>query len=103
MTRTIRVAAVRAVLNRAPRGALGSRDVEPITRLDQQPEDGRADCERTHVEHRGHAIADEADLAGGELGDELKDELEVFQWVDSRSRDWRFLLATCRSAPGRLI
>ena len=71
MTRTIRVAAVRAVLNRAPRGALGSRDVEPITRLDQQPEDGRADCERTHVEHRGHAIADEADLAGGEPGEAL--------------------------------
>ena len=40
--------------------------------LDQQPEDGRADCERTHVEHRGHAIADETDLTGDELGDELE-------------------------------
>ena len=57
---------------------LGSRDVEPSTRLDQQPEDGRADCERTHVEHRGHAIADETDLTGGEPGDELNDELEAF-------------------------
>jgi hypothetical protein len=71
--------------------------------LDQQLEDGRADRERTHVEQRGHAIADEADLTGDEPGDELKDELEVFQWVDSRSRDWRFLFATCRSAPGRFI
>ena len=45
-------------------GALGSRHIEPITRLDEQLEDGRAYLEGTHVDHCRHAVAYEANLAG---------------------------------------
>ena len=41
-------------------GALGPGYVEPVTRLDPQVNYVRAYFEGTQVEHRGHAVTDEA-------------------------------------------
>ena len=45
-------------------GAFGPGHVKPVPRLDLQAKDLRAYVEGTQVEHRGHTVTDEANLAG---------------------------------------
>jgi hypothetical protein len=75
-------------------------EIHVLTEGDVQAKQTVRNVESALLAHFGLEI-DHRKVSVAQTGDQPEDELEAFQWVDSRSRDWRFLFVTHRVETGR--